>query len=67
MPLVIKEPPEVLLHFLRLQIQWIFSLSVLVHDIWIDETNSIVFFQSLFCHHVSVHHERSYYEYIHML
>jgi hypothetical protein len=67
MPLVIKEPSEVFLHFLDLQIEWIFILCVLVHDIRIDKTNLIVLFQSEFSHHVSAHREHSYYEYIHML
>jgi hypothetical protein len=67
MLLVIKEPSEVFLYFFDLQIEWIFSLCVLVHDIRIDKTNSIILFQSEFSHHVSVHHEHSYYEYVDML
>jgi hypothetical protein len=67
MSLVIKEPPEVFLHFLDLQIEWIFNLCVLVHDIRIDKTNSIILFQSEFSHHVSAHREHIYYEYVHML
>jgi hypothetical protein len=44
MTLVIKESPEVFLHFLDLRIEWIFSLYVLVHDIRIDKTNRSSYF-----------------------